>query len=124
MGLSTPTVPKDKDRDRLLDGPGVALVATTLHPTIRTGMDKEITLNPLNHAFLLKTTTLWICLPLSTKPQTTKNTRNTERQANASNAESKATLSATVLTKRHALVQLAPFKLKMITNQSPLTPHL
>jgi len=97
-------------------------VATTLDPTIRTGADKEIALNPLDHAFLLKTIMLWIRLLLSTKPQMTKNARSTARWADALNAENKVTLFVIAPIKRHALVQLALSKLKMMTNQSPLTP--
>ena len=50
------------------------------------------------------------------KLQMTKNARSTKSQANISNAESKATLSATALTKRHVLIQLALSKSKMMTN--------
>ena len=83
-------VPKDKDKGKLLVGSGIALEATTPDPTIRTGADQEIT-HLLNHVFPLKMTMLWI-LPLSSaKPQTTKNTRNIGRRANALNVESKAT---------------------------------
>jgi len=110
MGLLTVIVPKDKDRDRPLDGSGAALAATTLDPTIKTGMDKEIAHNPLDHIFLPKMTTPWIHPLLSTKLQMTKSVRNTARQADASNVENKATLSVIVLTKRHMLVQLALFR--------------
>jgi len=118
------TVLKDKDKGRTLDGSGVALEATTPDPTIRTGTDQEVA-HHLDHAFPLKTIMPWIYPPLSAKPQTTRNARNTERPANALNVESKATLSAIVPTKRCALVQLAPFKSKMTTNQSSpkLLPH-
>jgi len=116
---------KDKDKDKLLDGSGIALEATTLDLTTRTGADQEI-VHHLDHAFPLETIMQWIRLPLFAKPQTTKNVRNTERLADASNAESKATLSAIVPIKRHELVQLALFKSKMTTNRSPPKhlPHL
>jgi len=117
MGLSI-TVPKDKDKDKLLDGSGVTLEATIPDPTIRIGADQEIA-HLLDHIFLLETIMPWILLPLSVKQQTTRNTRNTERQVDALNVESKATLFAIVLTKRHALVQLAPSKSKMTRNQLP-----
>ena len=48
--------PKGKDRDKLLDGSGVALVATIKGPTTRTGADQEIAYNPPDHVFLLKMT--------------------------------------------------------------------
>jgi len=89
MELST-IVLKDKDKGKLLDGSGVALEATTLDPTIKTGADQEI-VHLLDHVFPLEMTTLWI-LPLSSiKLQMTKNVRNTERQVDALNVESKAT---------------------------------
>ena len=81
---------KDKDKDRLLDGSGIALEATTLDPTTRTGADQEIA-HHLNHIFLLEMTMPWTLLRLSAKLQTTKNARNTGRQVDASNVESKAT---------------------------------
>ena len=116
MEPSIPAILKDKDKGKTLDGFGIALVATTLDLTTRTGMDQEIA-HHLDCIFLLKIIMLWICPPLSTKLQMTKNTRNTERLADALNAESKATLFTTVLTKRHALVQLILFKLKMMISQ-------
>ena len=117
MALLAVITHKDRDRDKPLDGSGATLEAiTTRIPTIRIGVDKEIMHNPPDHVFLLKMITPWICLPLSVKLQMTKNARNTAKQADASNAESKATLFATVLTKRHALVQLVLFKSKMTTN--------
>jgi len=116
--------PKDKDKDRPLDGSGVTPEATTLVLITRTGADKEIVHNPLDHVFFPKTIMLWIHPLLSAKPQTTKNARNTARQADASNVESKATLSMIAPIKRHALVQLAPSKLKMTTNQLSLIPLL
>jgi len=124
MGPLT-TILKDKDKDKLLDGSGIAQEAITLDPTIRTGADQEIA-HHLNHAFPLEMITLWIRLPLSAKPQTTRNVRNTKRLADASNAGSKATLFVIVPIKRHALEQLVLFKSKMTTNQlSPkLLPHL
>jgi len=83
-------VPRDKDKGKLLDRFGVALEATTPDPTIRTGADQEI-VHLLDHVFPLEMTTLWT-LPLSSaKLQMTKNARNTERWADASNVESKAT---------------------------------
>ena len=88
MGLST-IVPKDKDKGKLLDGSGITLEAITLDPTIRTGVDQEIA-HHLDHIFPLKMIMLWILLLSSTKLQMTKNTRNTERQADALNVESKA----------------------------------
>ena len=124
MGPSIPVELKDKDKGKTLDGSGIALEATTPDLTTRTGMDQEIAYH-LDLIFLLKMTMLWICLPLSTKPQMTKNVKSIERPANALNAESKATLFTTVPTKRHALVQLALFKSKMTTNQSfPKLLHL
>ena len=120
MGLLTTIIPKDKDKDKPLDGSGITLVATTQDLTIRTGVDQEIVYNLLNHAFLLKMITPWIYLLLSAKPLMTKNVKNIERLVNALNAENKATLSATVLTKRHALVQLIQFKLKMTISQLSL----
>jgi len=83
-------VPKDKDKGKLLDGSGVALETTTPDPTIRTGADQEIA-HLLDHVFPLEMTTLWT-LPLSSaKLQMTKNAKNTERWADASNVGSKAT---------------------------------
>jgi len=83
------TVPKDKDKDKLLDGSGVALEAITPDPTTKTGADQEI-VHLLDHVFPLEMTMLWT-LPLSSvRPQTTKNVRNTEKRADASNVESKA----------------------------------
>ena len=124
LGLLT-IVPKDKDRDKLLDGSGVALEATIPDPTIRIGADQEIA-HLLDHVFPLKMIMPWIPLLLSAKQQTTKNMKNTERQVNASNVENKATSFVIVLTRRHALAQLVPSKLKMMRNQ-PLPsppPHL
>ena len=116
---------KDKDRDKPLDGSGVALEATTLDLTTRTGTDQEIT-HHLDHTFPPKMIMLWIHLPLFAKPPMTRNTRNTKRPVDASNVESKATLFTIVPIKRHALAQLALFKSKMTTNRlSPkLPPHL
>jgi len=77
MGLST-IVLKDKNKDKLLDGSGVALEATILDPTIRTGTDQGIA-HLLDHVFPLEMTMLWT-LPLSSiRLQMTKNARNTER---------------------------------------------
>jgi len=90
MELLIAITSKDKDRDKPPDGFGIALVATTPDPTIRTGADKEIVHNLLDHVFLPKMIMLWIHLPLFVKRQMTKNTRNTIRLANALNAESKA----------------------------------
>jgi len=87
-------------------------------------MDQEI-VHLLNHVFLLEMIMPWILPPLSAKLQMTKNVRSTERQVDASNVENKVTLFAIVPTKRHTLVQLAPFKLKTMRNQSPpKLPHL
>jgi len=125
MGPLTPAVLKDKDRDKTLDRSGVTLEATIPDPTIRTGVDQEIT-HPLDHVFLLKMIMLWILLPLSAKLQMTKNAKNTKRWVDASNVESKVTSSMIVPIKRHALIQLVPFKSKTMTNQlfpKPL-PHL
>ena len=119
------TVLKDKDRDKLLDGFGIALEATTPGPITRIGADQEIVHLP-DHAFLLEMTTLWT-LPLSSaKLQMTKNARNTERQVDVSNVENKVILFAIVPTKRHALIQLTPFKSKTTRNRPPLKllPHL
>jgi len=89
MELST-TELKGKDRDKPLDGSGVALEATIPDSTTRTGADQEI-VHLLNHIFPLEMTMLWT-LPLSSaKLQMTKNVRNTERWVDASNVESKAT---------------------------------
>jgi len=119
------TALKDKDRDKPLDRSGIALEATIPDLTIRTGTDQKIAYH-LDLVFLPKMITLWICLPLSVKPQTTKNARNTKRLADASNAGSKATLFAIVPIKRHTLAQLALFKSKMTTNwlSLKLPPHL
>ena len=122
MGPSTVIILKDKDRDKPLDGSGVTLVATTQDLTIRTGADQEIAHNPLDHVFLLKMIMPWICLLLSTKLQMTKNVRNTEKLADALNAESKATSFAIVPTKRCMLIQLTLFKSKMMTNWLSLRP--
>jgi len=124
MALLVVIIPKDKDRDKTLDGSGVALVAITLVPTIKTGVDQEIVHNPPDHVFLPKMITPWIHPLLSVKPQMIKNMRSTARWANALNVESKATLSVTAPIKRHVLVQLAPFKLKMTTNRLSLTLSL
>ena len=120
MGLLT-IEPKDKDKDKLLDGSGVALEATTPDPTIKTGADQEIA-HLLNHVFLLEMIMPWILPPLSAKLQTTKNARNTERRVDASNVESKATLSAIVPIKRYVLAQLVLSKLKMTRNPPLLSP--
>ena len=103
------TIPKDKDKDKLLDGSGIALEAITPDPIIRIGADQKIAHHP-DHVFLLEMTMLWILLWLSAKLQMTKNVRNTARQANALNVESRDILFATVLTRRHVLVQLVQFK--------------
>jgi len=79
MALPIAIVPKDKDRDRPLDGSGAALEATIQVPTTKTGADQEIMHNPLNHIFLLEMITPWIHLLLSAKPQTTKNVRSTAK---------------------------------------------
>jgi len=113
------TILKDKDKNRLLDGSGIALEATTLDPITRIGADQEIA-HYLNHVFPLEMITQWIHPPLSAKPQMTKNARNTEKPVNASNAGNKATLFAIVPIKRHMLVQLTLFKSKMTTNRSSL----
>jgi len=125
MGPSIQVILKDKDRDKPLDGSGVALEVTIPDLTIRTGVDQKI-VHHLDLIFLLKMIMPWICLPLSVKPQTTRNVRNTERLADALNMESKATLFAIVPIKRHALVQLTLFKSKRTTNRSSpkLLPHL
>ena len=125
MGPLILVVLKDKDRDKPLDGSGIALEATSLDLTIRTGADQEIA-HHLDLVFLLEMTMPWICPPSSIKPQTTKNTKNTKRLVNASNVGSKATLFMTVPIKRHMLVQLALFKSKTMTNQLSLKlpPHL
>jgi len=117
------TVLKDKDRDKLLDGSGVALEAITPDPITRTGADQEIA-HHLDHVFPLEMIMLWIHPPLSVKPQTTKNTRNTERPVDALNVENKATSFVIVPTKRHMLVQLVLFKSKMMTNRLSLKPLL
>ena len=114
MGLSI-TILKDKDRDKLLDGSGIALEAITLDPTTRTGADQEIVHHP-DHVSPLKMITPWICLLSFAKPQTTKNAKNTKRLADASSAENKAISFMTAPIKRHALVLLTPFKSKMTTN--------
>ena len=89
MGPSTIAL-KDKDKGKLLVGSGIALEATIPDPTIRTSADQEI-VHLLDHVFPLEMTMPWI-LPLSSvKPQTTKNVKNTERWADASNVENKAT---------------------------------
>ena len=120
MGLLI-IVPKDKDRDKLLDGSGVALEATILDPIIRIGADQEI-VHLLDHVFPLKMIMLWIPPPLSAKQQTTKNVRSTERWVDALNVENKAILFATVLIKRHALTQLVLSKSKTTRNPPLLSP--
>jgi len=65
MELST-IVLKDKDKDKLLDGSGVALEATTPDPTTRTGVDQEIAYLP-DHVSLLRMIMLWILPPSSAK---------------------------------------------------------
>jgi len=119
------TVLKDKDKDKLLDGFGVTLEATTLDPIIRIGADQEIA-HLLDHVSLLGMIMPWILLLSSAKPPMTKSAKNTKRQVDASNVESKVTLFAIVPTKRHALEQLVLFKSKMTINQSlpKLPPHL
>ena len=116
---------KDKDRDKTLDGSGVVLEATIPDPTIRTGADQEIA-HCLDHIFPLKMTMQWTLLLSFAKLQMTKNARNTERQADVSNVENRATWFVTVPIKRHTLKQLAPFKSKMTRNQPlpKLLPHL
>ena len=109
MELLQAIVLKDKDRDRPLDGFGVALVATTKDQTTRTGADQEIVHNPLDHVSPLEMTMQWIRPPSSAKQLTTKNARNTERPADASNAENKAISSAIVLTRNPAFA-LSRFK--------------
>ena len=90
MGLSILVVLKDKDKGKTLDRFGIALEATTLDLTTRIGADQEI-MHLLDHAFLLKMITLWICLPLSARPQMIKNARSIKRLVDALNAESKVT---------------------------------
>ena len=68
---------KDKDRDKLLDGSGITLEATTKAPTIRTGMDQGIAHNPLDHIFLPKMTMQWTCPLSSIKQPMTKNAKST-----------------------------------------------
>ena len=96
-------VPKDKDKDKTLDGFGVAPEATTLDLTTRTGADQEI-VHYLDHVFLLEMITQWICPLLSAKPRTTKNKRNTAKLVDALNAESKAISSTIVPTRKYAPV--------------------
>jgi len=84
------TVPKDKDKDKLLDGSGVVLEAIIPDPIIRTGVDQEI-VHLLDHIFPLKMIMLWTLPLLSAKPQTTKNVKNIGRRADALNVENKAT---------------------------------
>ena len=124
MEPSIPAILKDKDKGKTLDGSGIALEATTLDPTTRTGVDQEIAYLP-DHVSLLRMIMLWILPPLSIKQQMTKNMRNTERRVDASNVENKATLFAIVPTKRHVLAQLTLSKLKTTRNQllNP-PPHL
>ena len=123
MGLST-IVSKDKDKGKLLVGSGVALEATILDPTIKTGTDQEI-VHLLNHVSPPEITMLWILLLSSARLQMTKNVRNTKRWADALNVGSKVTLFAIVPTKRHVLELLALFKSKMTTSWSSpkLPPH-
>ena len=85
------TVLKDKDKDKPLDGSGVALMAITKDLTTRIGADQEIVHNPPGHDSPLEMTMRWIHPPSSEKRLTTRNVRNTVRLADASNAESKAT---------------------------------
>jgi len=79
MALPAAIAPKDKDRDRPLDGSGAALEEIMLDPTTKTGTDQEIAHNLPDHILLPKTIMPWIHLLLSTKPQMTKNVRNTTR---------------------------------------------
>jgi len=113
---------KDKNKGRPLDGSGTVPEATTQVPTTRTGADQEIPHNLPDYVSPPEMIMPWIYLPLSVKLQTTKNARSIARQADALNAESKATLSTIAPIKRHVLVQLALSKSKMTTSQSSLTP--
>ena len=108
--------PKDKDRDRPLDGFGVALVATTKDPIIKTGADQEIAHNPRDHAFPLEMTMLWIRPLSSAKQRMTKNARNTARLVDASNAENKDISFAIVPTRNLVSVRLALSRFKTIMN--------
>ena len=112
-----PTIdPKDKVKDRPLDGFGVALVATTKVLTTRTGADQEIAYNPLNHDSPLEMTMPWIH-PLSfAKRPTIKNVKSTAKQADVSNVENKATLFMIVQTRNHMFVRLVLSRFKMTTN--------
>ena len=116
MELLQATDLKDKDRDKLLGGSGVALVATTKDLTTRIGADQEIAHNPLDHAFLLEMTMPWILPRSSVRQPTTKNEKNIAKQADALNVESKVTSSAIVLTKSLALARLALSRFKTIMN--------
>ena len=103
------TVLKDKGKGKTLDGFGVALEATTLDPTTKTGTEQEIT-HHLDYVSLLKMIMPWIHPLSSAKLRMTKNARNTAKRADALNVESRDILFATVLTRKHALVQLVQFK--------------
>ena len=107
---------KGKDKDKLLDGSGVALVATTKDLTTRTGADQEIAHNPLDHIFPLEMTMQWIHPRLSVKQPMTKNAKNIERLVDASNAENKATSLAIVLTRNPVFARLVLSKFKMTMN--------
>ena len=107
---------KDKDKDKLLDGSGVALVATTKDLTTRTGADQEIAHNPLDRVFPLEMTMQWICPQSSARRPMTKNAKNAKKLADASNVESKAILFAIVQTKSLVFVRLALSRFKTIMN--------
>ena len=120
MELLLTIVLQDKDKDKPLDRSGIAPVATTKDPTIRTGVDQEIAHNLPDHVSLPKMTMPWIHLPSSAKRPMTRNARNTARQADASNVENKAILFMIVQTRSLAFIQLALFRFKMIMNLQPL----
>ena len=107
---------KDKDKGKLLDGSGVALVATTKDLTIRIGVDQEIAHNPLDHVFPLEMTMLWIRPLSSAKRPMTRNARNIARPVDALNAENKVISFAIAPTKSLAFAQLALSRFKMKMN--------
>ena len=105
---------KDKDRDKLQDGFGVALVATTKGLITKIGADLEIAYNPLDHVFPLKMTMQWTHPLSSAKRPMTKNMKNIAKQADTLNVGSKAILFAIAQTRNLAFAQLVLSKSKMI----------
>jgi len=98
-------------------------VAITLDPTTKTGTDKEITFNPLDHIFLPKMMMLWT-RPWSFERQLMKkNMKNTAKLADALNVESKAILFMIAPTRKHVFA-LFKSRMTMIPLILTLPPHL